>query len=146
MMRARSARGSISLEFGAGAVFLTIFTVVSIYVGLFIFGATLNDRACRDACRAAAQGKSLAEADKLARAALVTHNTTNGIIVGPRLESVDYQDFGGTPPADESPFVTVTTSADANLPFASPEFFGAKLDTGAVIFRQTYTFPIVKVR
>lgn len=141
----KNQTGQLTVELASVSIFLTVFSILAVYIGLMVFGATLNDRACRDACRAAAQGKSLAEADRLARATLAAHDTGSGIISPPVLTSITYEDFAGAPPVDESPFVTVITSANANLPFAPPEFFGSSAGQ-QVTFRQKYTFPIIKVR
>ncbi|HNN64010.1 MAG TPA: hypothetical protein PKH78_13255, partial [Candidatus Obscuribacter sp.] len=57
----RSCRGSLSVELASGSFLMVVFVLLSLHLGIIIFGAYLNDRVCRDACRNAAQGKDLVE-------------------------------------------------------------------------------------
>jgi Flp pilus assembly protein TadG len=144
----RSQRGTLIIELTASAFLFTFFAIMAVHVGVMIFGAFLNDRACRDAARAAAQGKTIAQATQLAQAVLIAHKQTNSFLTSPSLQTpIVYQDFGGNPPNPQtSPYVQVTTSTTANLPFAPINFLsGVFTQDKQLTFRQTYTFPIVRV-
>lgn len=139
-------RGSIIFEFAISAFFLVILTYVSADVGFMLYGAAFNDRACRDAARAAAQGSSLTDATNRAQAALVAHQTNPAVMQSPALvQPIVYQTYNGTPPPQTSPFVTVTTSTKIKMPFAPLVVLsGLEFDpAGNLTFSQSYTFPIV---
>src|SRR5215469_10494077 len=123
----RSDRGSLVLELTACAFLFTFFAVMAVHVGVMIFGAFVNDRACRDAARAAAQGKTPAQATQLANAILVSHQQANSFLTSPTLQTpIVYQDFGGSPPNQQtSPYVQVTTKTTATLPFMPINFLGS---------------------
>jgi hypothetical protein len=60
---------------------------------------------------------------------------------------VIYQDFGGSPPAQTSPYVTVATTTTIILPFNPIKFDGATfLASGNTSFTQSYTYPIVRFK
>jgi len=144
----RSRSGSLILELTACTFLFTFFAIMAVHVGVMIFGAFVNDRACRDAARAAAQGKTLAQATQLASAVLVAHQQANSFLTSPALQTpIVYQDFGGTPPnAQTSPYVQVTTTTTATLPFIPINFLTAVFNNDkTAVFSQTYTFPIVRV-
>jgi Flp pilus assembly protein TadG len=144
----RSQRGTLVLELTASAFLFTFFAIMAVHVGVMIFGAFLNDRACRDAARAAAQGKTIGQATQLAQAVLVAHKQTNSFLTSPSLQTpIVYQDFGGNPPNPQtSPYVQVTTSTTANLPFLPINFLsGVFTQDKQLTFKQTYTFPIVRI-
>jgi hypothetical protein len=144
----RRENGTLILELTICAFLFTFFAVMAAHVGVMIFGAFLNDRACRDAARAAAQGKTIAQATQMAQAVLIAHKQTNSFLTSPALQTpIVYQDFGGNPPNPQtSPYVQVTTTTTANLPFGAINFEGAVFNQDKQLtFRQTYTFPIVRV-
>jgi hypothetical protein len=145
---ARKNSGSLILELTACTFLFTFFAVLAVHVGVMIFGAFLNDAACRDAARAAAQGKTITQATQLAQAVLVSHKQTNSFLTSPiLLTPIVYQDFGGNPPNPQtSPYVQVTTTTTANLPFGALNFQGLIFTQDKQLtFSQTYTFPIVRV-
>jgi hypothetical protein len=120
---------------------------------LLIFAGTMNDAACRDAARAAGQNNNAASALAAAQAQLKVHATDGRFISQPQLTATaapdfDYNDYGGNPPANTSPYVTVTTSVNVKLPFLLDllgiSFYGASKHT--VLFTRRYTFPIVKTK
>src|SRR5271170_6394370 len=120
----RNPNGSLILELTAVTFVFSFFAVLAVHVGVMIFGAFMNDTACRDAARAAAQGKTIAQATQLAQAVLVSHQQTNSFLTSPNLQTpIVYQDFGGNPPNPQtSPYVQVTTRTTANLPFGAINF------------------------
>jgi hypothetical protein len=144
----RSRSGSLVLELTACTFLFTFFAIMAVHVGVMIFGAFVNDRACRDAARAAAQGKTPAQATQLASAVLVSHQQLNSFLTSPALQTpIVYQDFGGSPPNPQtSPYVQVTTTTTATLPFMPINFITAVFNNDkTAVFSQTYTFPIVRV-
>jgi hypothetical protein len=146
--RTRKSSGSLVIELTACAFLFTFFAILAVHVGVMIFGAFLNDRACRDAARAAAQGKTIAQATQLAKAVLVSHRQTNSFLTSPNLQiPIVYQDFGGNPPNPQtSPYVQVTTTTTSTLPFKALNFQGDVFTQDQTLtFSQTYTFPIVRV-
>ncbi len=85
------------------------------------------------------------KAQLFAQASCKNHKT-DGYFISPItiLGGVDYHDYGGNPPAGETPYVTVTTAVTVTLP--APIYrFGASL-TNQLQFRQTYTSPIIKTK
>ena len=144
----RAQRGDLVIELTVGCFFLMIFACIAVHVGLLIFGAFMNDTACRDAARAAAQGSTQAQATSLAQAVLVSHKqSANTFVASPVLQTpIVYQDYGGNPPnAQTSPFIQLTTTTQVTLPirffsFLSDMFVSDKNLT----FTATYTFPIVR--
>ncbi len=144
--RLRMAKGSLLVELAASTVMVSIFTVLSMNIGIMLYGALVNDRACRTAVRAASQGTSQTEAKNLALSILGTIQGSNIWVERPKLDgAVIYDDLGGVFPPNHSPFVTVSTVTQVNLPvpitFINDEF----LPGGKLQFRQTYTFPLMHV-
>lgn len=142
--RMRSARGVAALELAIGSL-ITIAVmafVLNICFAMITFG--VNDRACRDACRAAAQGANPNEALNMAKSAVAPYNTSPLVISNLQVTQVQYQDFGGNIPAGQSPFVTVSTQATTKLP-AVLSVFGQDLFPASIPVRQSYTFPIVRL-
>jgi hypothetical protein len=144
----RLNRGHILLELSCSAFLMLVFTILTADMGVLIYGAEFNDRACRDAARAAAQGQNAQQSTQLIRAILIAHKGDGNYITSPSLQALVYNDFGGSPPAQVSPFVTVTTKTTARAPFAPLVFFkdAVFLQNGTFSFTQTYTFPIVKTK
>lgn len=152
MMKQRYSRrkkGSALVEFSAFAFLFFVFSILAVHIAVVLYGAYFNDRACRDAARAAAQGMDGTQATKLATSVLKAHATPGTFLQTPILKTpVVYQDFGGTPPTQTSPYVQVTTTTVAVLPFRPLSFLagGTILQDGMIPFTQTYTFPIVRVK
>ncbi|HEY9679545.1 MAG TPA: hypothetical protein V6C76_16165 [Drouetiella sp.] len=146
--QSRCGRGHVLLELSCSSFMLLVFTILSADMGVLIYGAEFNDRACRDAARAAAQGSDLNESTKLIKATLKAHAGDGNYITSPALQNVVYNDYGGSPPPQVAPYVTVTTKTVARAPFAPLVFFKGPvfLQNGVMTFMQTYTFPIVKTK
>jgi hypothetical protein len=127
---------------------MVVFTILSADIGVLIYGAEFNDRACRDAARAAAQGQDAQQSTQLIRAILKAHQGDGNYITAPTMQSLVYNDYGGNPPAQTAPFVTVTTLTKARAPFAPLVFCKGPvfLQNGTFSFTQSYTFPIVKTK
>ncbi len=143
--RSRKKSGSALIEIACSAFLFTIFSILSVQMGAIIYGAYLNDIACRDAARAAAQGKTSAESLSLAKAVLKSYEVKNTLLTGPTIGTdFKYEDYSGAPPAQTSPYVLVTTSTVAGLPFMP--FLQQGTPAGPLTFKQTYCFPIVRIR
>ncbi len=147
----RSKRGTGIIELSCGSCFLIALILVALDVSVMMLGFSLNDRACRDACRAAAQQQSAAAAQQAAQAVLKTHAVDGYYVTQPVLQTGGtefvYQDFGGNPTLG-NPTVKVTTQCTVRFP-VPVSFFGQTFGgdgaggAGTMTFRKTYTFPIV---
>ena len=144
----RSKRASVLLELSCSCFLMLVFTILTADIGVLIYGAEFNDRACRDAARAAAQGQDAVQSTQLIKAILKAHQGDGNYIIAPTLQRLVYNDYGGSPPPQVAPFVTVTTSTVARAPFAPLAFFQGPvfLQNGSFSFSQTYTFPIVRTK
>lgn len=140
----RKQQGTLLVDLSVACIIVIAFAVLALDCGGAIMAFGITDRACRDAARAAAQGSSPTEARQLANSVIRTYASSSGILSSPRIENVTYTDFGGHPPDGSSPFVTVTTSANARV-LAPLSFFGRDVLAGNFPMRKTYTFPIVKL-
>ncbi|MBI1272007.1 hypothetical protein GC174_16390 [bacterium] len=145
--RVRIAFGIHLIEMAVSMAFLMVLVLMSVDIGVILYGAFLNDRACRVAVRAAAQGKDAAEATALAGRTVLTIKSPDSWIKSPKLIlPITYEDFGGNYAADNSPFVTVSTETEVDLPvpinFAGNSF----MPSGRTTFKQTYTFPVIRAR
>ena len=155
---ARNAKGSALIELGAIAFVLPLITIICVNVGVMVFAAWLNDSACRDAARAAAQRDNASDAYKVANLIVKERSAnTGGLISSLILLGQDpgagaatgkffkYELFPdpatGEALIEKGPFVKVSTQLQASLP-APIVFNGAKF-TNVLSFRQSYIFPIV---
>jgi len=149
----------------ASFVVLTM-TAIAIDGTIFTMGYARLDSTTRDAARAAAAQQKNTATDpaypsvvcaaalKAAQTQLIQHKTDGTFILQPTLtQTVSpffiYQDYGGnTPPANQSPFVTVTCSEVIILPIPINFFgatFGQYMQAGnQITLSRQYTFPIVK--
>lgn len=140
--------GHVLIEFVCFAFWLLLFMYICTDVCVLLLGASANDRACRDAARAAAHGSNSAEARTLAETSLKAHAGGGFFTSPPKLEGAfDYHDYAGTPPAQQTPYVTVETRSTAKLPFAPIVWFNNGFtQSGSYTFSRTYVFPIVRFR
>ncbi len=141
----RTKRAHVLIELSCSCFMMLVFTILTADIGVLIYGAEFNDRACRDAARAAAQGQDAQQSTQLIRAILKAHQGDGNYITSPTLQQLVYNDYGGNPPPQVAPFVSVTTSTIARAPFAPLMFFQGPvfLENGSFSFSQTYTFPIL---
>lgn len=140
----RKAAGFSFAEVASTSFLIVLLAVFIVSICLLVFACSVNDQACRDAVRAAAQQLNASTATTFAQAS-VTNHKTDGFFIGKiQLASVTYNDFGGNPPTGQCPYVQVTTSVNVTLPVPL-YFFGASF-TNQFTFSQTYTSPIIKVK
>lgn len=140
------ASGHSLIELSMLGVLFVVIAVLCLDVGYVMMGSQLNDRACRDAARAAAEADNYGSSLQMAQAAVIPHRGDGYWVTNPTVNTASfvYQDFSGSPPPNTSPFVTVTTNCNVRLP--APIFFlGASFGAGGTMsFTKSYTFPIVK--
>jgi hypothetical protein len=145
--QSRAGRGVLVVELATSAFMLLIFSALAAHLSLMVYGAFINDRACRDAARAAAQGSSALEAQRMALTILTTHHAVGSYVEPPTIKgNVQYQDYNGTPTAGHSPFVHVVTETKVHSPFKLLTMCGETFQDGTILFTQSYTFPIVRVK
>lgn len=154
----RSTAGSSFIEVAISSVALGVIVLFGLDAYVWTQAFMINDLACRDACRAAAQARPPSGANTVAayaaaaqqaadRELKVMHINTGGpYIQNPQLISCVWNGVGPTdplpaPPA--TPTVTVQTSIDMRLPF--PIIFMSQQVTpgGVLVFRRSYTMPLV---
>lgn len=146
----RNTKGSSLLELSAMGFVVIIVAIMSVNIGMLVFAAWLNDSACRDACRAAAQQESEGDAKAAAVIACNRYATSSGGIVGdpkvmleaPCFEFQRWLDDNGKPQLEKGPFVRVSTSLKARLPV--PVIFNGVGFTDLLSFNQSYTFPLLQ--
>lgn len=120
--------------------------LLALNISLLTLAAAVNDHACRDAARAAAQTKDYNAALSAAQAIVSSYPSNSFIVSKPAVitNNFIYEDYGGNPPDNESPYVSVTTEIKLKIP-APILFFGAKFSKdGYLKLSRSYFFPIVK--
>lgn len=142
----RPCQGTAAIELAGGSLFLIVLVLLAVDVSVMMLGFQVNDRACRDACRAAAQQSTVDLARAAAQASLKLHHVDGQFVEPPTMltdaTNFIYQDFGGNPMAG-NPSVTVTSECKVKLPVPLI-FCGNQLDnSGSYTFKKRYTFPIV---
>ncbi len=143
-------KGLAAVELACGSVFLLVLTLFFIDITVLMLGYELNDKACRDACRAAAQQGTPMDAQNAAAAILRTHRADGNFVTDPILLTgptyFQYQDYVGDPTAG-NPMVTVTTECRVKTPVPLGfvgSLFGhdSSWQNNSWTFRKQYSFPI----
>lgn len=150
-IRHSRSRGVAALELAIGSFLMIAISALAMNLSLLILATTINDAVCRDAARAAAQTNNQAAAILAATSQLNMHSTDGYFVSQPTLTSTSspyfvYNDFTGAPPANTSPYVTVTTQVTVKVP-APIFFFGASFfskTNNTLLVQRRYTFPIIK--
>jgi Flp pilus assembly protein TadG len=145
---APAAHGQVLIELVMIISVIVLIGMLGADIGIVSLASSINDSACRDAARAAAQGSNSTTALALAQAAIKAHTADGYYVTVPTINTSQfiYQDFNGSPPANTSPYVSVTTSSTVRIP-APLFFYGARFEpNGSLTFTRTYTFPIVKTQ
>ncbi len=149
----RRSRGSITIEFAVGCMFLLVMSALALDITLLMLAYETNDRACRNACRSAAQQTSTLKAQQAANAVLNNVSVDGVFLKKPTLMTSSpyyiYEDYGGDPRAG-NPFVRISSQMEVRTPvplnfFGIAKFGDANNDGvgDSWTFRKTYTFPIV---
>lgn len=144
----RRKTGSAFIELACMGFILPVLAVISANVGLLVFAAWTNDAACRDAARCAAEQGNKSDAVVAAACAAKRYATAGGILGNPKVLTEDngftyepFYDKAGVPQLEKGPYVTVTTRMNAVLPL--PMFVSDKGLTRFIVFKQSYTFPLM---
>lgn len=144
----RKNSGSALIEVGCMGFVMPVMAVIAANIGVLVFAAWVNDAACRDAARAAAQQGNQSDAIVAAVGVTKQYGTGGGIFGQPKVltESTAFQfepyfDQEGVPQLEKGPFVTVTTRLNTVLP--APIIYGNTGFTNMIVFKQSYTFPIL---
>lgn len=147
-MNTRSVRGQVALELAVACLLFLPLSLIGFTMITCEIASSLNDRACRNAARAAADA-STRDASLLRAQAAVAACRTNAVLYGPvSLDTAKFvfEDFNGTPPANTEPYVSVTTIMPCVVP-APINLLGNKIGiTQTTNFTRTYRFPIVKLK
>lgn len=154
----RSEEGSSFIEVGIASVAMAVIVFLAMDAYVWMQAFMLNDIACRDACRAAAQASSTtntpvaykAAAKSAAIAELALHSVSRPYIGFPTFVDGGYvwQDYGASngnnmPAQPQTPFVRVQTSMNVNLPIPLNAFGG--LQAKPLVFQRSYSMPIVNL-
>lgn len=154
----RSSGSSIA-ETVAMAPILAVISVFIVNIILLVYATWYNDSACKDAARAAAQQDNVQDAMSAARAACIAYKVNSPLLTSPTIQIDNggfvYEDLQDELAAEQGgqdggnstrqgPYVKVTTAVKVNLP--APVFAGSDLITRNVLLRQTYAFPLVKLK
>lgn len=143
--QARNQKGSGLAEFGVAAIIMIAMALFTLDIGTAMMCFGLNDRACRDAARAAAGGSDKTEAENLARQIVKSYPAFGPLNGNVDVVGVKYEDFNGNPPSGEAPYVTVTTRMNCRS-VAPIKLFGTEAIKERFPVTKTYTFPIVKLK
>lgn len=146
----RKHTGTALFELVGISFIVVTMALISVNIGVLIFAAWLNDSACRDSCRAAAQQGNAEDAKSAAIIACKQFATAAGGVVGDPKVELDpanftfeiYPDEDGKPQMDKGPYVRVTTSLVSKLP--APIILSDVGFTDLLVFKQTYTFPLLE--
>jgi hypothetical protein len=152
----RDQNGSSFIEVGIASVAMAVIVFLALDCYIWMQAFMLNDLACRDACRAAAQASSPTNtvaayktaAQNAAIRELQLHSVSRPYIGNPTFVGGGFlwQDYGASngnpmPAIPQTPFVRVQSSMNVNLPV--PIFMGNSMSGGALVFQRSYSMPIV---
>jgi Flp pilus assembly protein TadG len=141
----RNQKGSGLAEMAVASLILIFMALFTLDIGTAVMCFNVNDRACRDAARAAAQGSDKTEAENLARQIIKSYPQFGPLAKNITVTGVNYVDFNGNPPSGQSPYVAVTTKMDCHS-IAPLSVFGVEAIKAQFPVTKTYTFPIVKLK
>ncbi len=142
----RNRKATAIVELASISVLLVVISMFVANVLILSIGSGIAERSCRDAARMAAEGSSYETALQLAQAAVKGYKGDGYFITSPIVDvaSFVYNDYGGSPPVDVSPFVSVSTSCQVHIP-APILVYGLNWGTdNNMTFSKTYVFPIIK--
>ena len=157
VMDRRRTSGSSLIEIAIPSLFLMVVVFFCIDAYVWVQSFMLNDLACRDATRSAAQAvppngsTDLSAYRSAAREAALSqlkmHIDNGPYIKNPTLVNMEWNDYGGVLPAPpDTPYVTCTTSLDVSLPVPLTFMGATVLKDGKLTFKRSYTFPIINLR
>lgn len=136
-------------ELASSCLILMVVAFLCLNISVAILASCNNERACRDAARAAAQADNFTDAIKMAQTAVAAYPGDGYFISTPVVEvpQSHYEDYyGESPTPDQLPYVCITTKMTVRFP-APIIFFSAKMgNDGTMTFYRQCTFPIVKTK
>lgn len=145
---ARKRKGGALVELASIAWLFPVAIMLSLNAALAGFAAWINDAACRDLARSAAQQSTSTKAKAAAERAIKAFATQNNYCQAPRalLSSPDFvfetfPDQNGKPQLDKGPFVKVATEMEIRLPV--PVLFANDGFDSKLKFKQSYTYPLM---
>lgn len=156
--RNRDEQGSSFIEVGIASVAMAVIVFLALDAYVWMQAFMLNDIACRDACRAAAQAQgstaalTKSNAQTAAQRELLMHSCSppRPYIGNPTFVAAGYQwvDFGSSgggamPPVPQTPYVRVQTSMNVNLPV--PVLMPGGTVAQPLVFQRSYSMPIVNI-
>ncbi len=147
----RRNQGMSTFELLAIGFILPILALVCVNIAVLVFAAGINDSACKDAARAAAQRATKEDALDAATA-IVGQYSAGGLLGKPQIvpEAFEFDIqaddegnpvFGGTAKFPGGPHVTVGTKSEVRLP--APLVFNGAALVDHLEFSAQYTFPIL---
>jgi hypothetical protein len=156
----RRQEGSSLIEVGIASVSMAVIVFLCIDAYVWCQAFMLNDIACRDACRAAAQAQSptntvaayKAAAQQAAVRELQLHSATppRPYIGNPTFVAGGFvwQDFnasngGNMPPIPQTPYVRIQSSMNVNLPV--PILMPGGMVAKPLVFQRSYAMPIINL-
>jgi len=134
-----------TLELAILSAFLIIVGVLAADIGIVLTGDYNDATACRDAATLAAHSANASAALDLAQATvMLRHKPSSPIILD--VSHFVYEDYGGQPPANAIPFVSVSTSSQVHVP--APIFFNTKIvgTDGNITFTHRCKMPLSRSR
>ncbi len=145
----KRASGTALIEFVALGFVLVVVALMALNIGVVLYVAWLNDSACRDAARAAAQQDTAEQAKAAAILACKQFATASGSTLGSPVVLTDdkhftfetFPDENGKSQLDKGPFVRVSTSLKSGLPV--PIVLPGVGLSSKIDFAQTYVFPVL---
>lgn len=154
----RNENGTSFIEVGIASVAMAVIVFMAIDMYVWVQAFMLNDLACRDACRAAAQASSTTNtvaayktaAQNAATSMLLLHSVPRPYIGNPTFVAGGFvwQDYGASnggpmPAIPQTPYVRVQSSLNVNLPM--PIFMGQSMGSSGLVFQRSYSMPIVNL-
>ncbi|MDZ4837106.1 MAG: hypothetical protein SGJ27_25255 [Candidatus Melainabacteria bacterium] len=147
-MKKRKLSGIAAIEIACGLVLIMVISLLAVDITILLLGYDFNDRACRDACKAASKQSSSVAAQTAASSTLKSHKADGNFVTDPILLTgagdFNYQSFGLT---GGSSSVTVTTECKVKTPVPLTfvgNVFGERTNgkDATWTFRKRYTLPI----
>ncbi len=154
----RDERGSSFIEVGIASVAMGVIVFLAMDAYVWMQAFMLNDLACRDACRAAAQAQGNTNtvasyktaAQNAAIRELTLHSVARPYIGNPTFVTGGFvwQDYGASnggamPGVPQTPYVRVQSSMNVNLPV--PVLMPGTMVAKPLVFQRSYSMPIVNL-
>jgi len=141
--RRRSSTGSSFIELALTIMIITGMVLFALDICMLMIAYGINDRACRDAARAASRARNQGEAMNLAAAAIRYHDIASALIDNPTIDQSAFK-FVPNPSGALQPYVSVTTRTNTRVP--APIFMlGTQIGGDQVAIAKQYTFPLMKI-